>query len=98
MSMNLNAKIGEEVIVLRQTPSQISYMCIIQPDGSIPSILTGNKAKHAMQIYLKWLEYDADGIWENSEDLKIATQNIKKETEDIIERMRNSKKIEVWVS
>ena len=68
MSVNLHCN----VIELRQTPTQITDMCMVQADGTIPWELTGKKAKHALWIYIKWLEgqngnyasvEDADEHW-----------------------------------
>lgn len=32
----------------------ITDMCLVQADGTIPSVVTGKKAKQALMIYLVW--------------------------------------------
>jgi hypothetical protein len=52
MSMNLNCN----TVCLRQTPTHVTDMCMVQADGTVAWELTGKKAKHALWIYIKWLE------------------------------------------
>lgn len=51
MSMNLNCR-GFD---LQQTPTLITNMCMVQPDGTAPWSLKGKKAIHALRIYSRWL-------------------------------------------
>ena len=97
MSMNLNCRLGGTHINLRQTPTQISYMCIVQCDGSMPNELTGNKARHALQIYCKWVEGSLNGMWPSVEALKEANQHNLEEINRIQDIIKSKKKLEVWV-
>ena len=95
--MNLNVTFDGLPGSLRQTSSQISYMCIVQPDGAIPGILTGKKAKHALEIYLQWIRYSLNGVWESEEELRSANAGVKEHIESVRGMIHSSKKIEVWV-
>lgn len=97
MSMNLNAECDGKVIWLRQTPSQISWMCIVQPDGSIPGELTGRKAKHALHIYLQWVKYSTNGTWKDREAEEAATHCSIEEYQRVKKLMDKCKRLRVWV-
>jgi hypothetical protein len=53
MSLNLHCNLIE----LNQAPQLVSQMCMVQPDGSIPAMLKGKKAVHALQIYILWCKF-----------------------------------------
>jgi hypothetical protein len=55
MSMNLHCTLGGNPINLRQTPTRITHLCLVQPNGKVAWRLTGQKAKHALAIYREWL-------------------------------------------
>ena len=95
--MNLNCRLGGERIDLRQTPTQISYMCVVQPNGDVPGEVTGVKAKHALQIYCKWVEGSLNGSWNSAEDLEHARMCAADEIERIQKVIKSRKKLEVWV-
>jgi hypothetical protein len=98
MSMNLNVRFDNIKYDLWQTPTQISYMCIIQSDGNYPEKLTGNKAKQALQIYKVWVLHALNGLWngtpEQYDDKSLA---IEEEISRLDILIKKSKKIEVWV-
>ena len=95
--MNLNFRIDGEKISLRQTPSQITYMCVAQPDGTTPYELKGKKAVHALRIYMQWVKYSINGVWESSEDLQNAEERVKEELEYLESVLMNHKKIVAYV-
>ena len=82
MSMNLHCN----KIDLWQTPTHITYMCMINNDGKIEYELTGKKALRALYIYIEWVKGLCDGVWKKDEDLKNCHDRInfhKKELNEI---------------
>ena len=95
--MNLKCLLSGVHVNLRQTPTQISYMCIVQPDGSLPDELTGKKARHALQIYCKWVEGSLNGVHSKFEDIKMTRQLVYEEIGRIQDIIKSKKRLEVWV-
>jgi thiaminase len=94
MSMNLHCN----KLDLWQTPTQITYMCLVQPDNEIASNVAGKKARHALAIYRKWVEYNQTNIinWQNEYDCA----NYKKCVEEhltAIDKIAKAKDLELWV-
>lgn len=93
MSMNLHCN----QIELRQTPTQITYMCMVQPDGSVSSELTGKKAKHALHIYSEWVKGGLNGVWKDLEDLKLARVLVNEEMVKINKVLESKTKLKVYI-
>jgi len=66
MSMNLHCKQLE----LWQTPTHITYMCVMQDDGKISSNLKGKKARRALYMYRQWVRSCINGVWDDEEERK----------------------------
>lgn len=98
MSMNLYAFADDQEIWLIQTPTQITYMCLVQPDGTIASSLTGIKAKHALQIYLQWRENCLSDRAYSHEEYERYKQEIDEELERIRNTLKTCKKLKVGMS
>jgi len=99
MSMNLHVKFDGEEQILCQTPTQITYMCMVQPDGTCPFYLKGKKAIHALQIYIQWSAYKFNGSWNGSQiDLEILIACTHKHIDFLKEFLKTSKKIEVYIT
>jgi len=56
MSHNLQITIDGEHIDVRQTPSHITFMCMMSPTGWTIH-LKGKKAKQAARAYLAWVQH-----------------------------------------
>ena len=86
MSMNLYCNL----VNLRQTPSRITNMCMVQPSGNVHWELRGKKARHALQIYIKWCEGLAEehGVWEDWEDLDSFREGIGEHVKSVRAAMR----------
>lgn len=82
---------------LRQTPTHITYMCMIQPDGSIPGEVSGVKAKHALQIYAQWSKGRLNDIFTSTEDFENATSYLNEELKLIQEILKSRKKLVVYI-
>ncbi len=76
MSMNLVAFVGKEEVNLYQTPTHITYMCLMNKDGLIEHELTGDEAKRALFLYLEWVKSTNNGVWEDEEALESARQRL----------------------
>lgn len=94
MSMNLHCT-GVE---LRQTPTQVTYMCLVQPDGKIACELKGKKALHAMQIYKEWVKYCRNGVVFNDPQDLIELLVIDKEHLVAVEKAIKNKRLKVWMT
>lgn len=93
MSMNLHC----DVIELWQTPTQITFMCMVQPDGAVPFELKGKKAKHALEIYKQWVRFFTNGkTWKNDISMEQADESVKSHLREIEEATKN-KRIKVYV-
>lgn len=68
MSMNLMC----DELELYQTPTHITYMCLVNKSGLVRPKVTGNKAKRALQMYLRWVQSTIDGVWEDAGALQSA--------------------------
>ncbi len=85
MSMNLIAFIGKEEVDLYQTPTHITYMCLMNKDGLIEHELTGDEAKKALFLYLEWVKSTNNGVWEDEEALESARQSLNYHVKSIME-------------
>jgi len=81
---------------LWQTPTYITYMCVIQPDGSVPIRLKGKKAKHALRIYSQWVKEKLNGVFKDNESFDQTRTYVNEELKRIDEVLK-SKKLEVYV-
>lgn len=97
MSMNLHCKSGGQGIPLRQTPTQITYMCMVQPNGDIPFELTGKRAKHSLQIYIQWIQGSLNRVYNTIEDSNIAREYVNEEINNLRKILNSRKKLEVYV-
>lgn len=89
MSMNLHCS----AIELRQTPTQITNMCMVQADGTVPWELSGKKAKRALWIYIKWLEGSQNGSYDSVEDADKNRKDICAEIKTVEKAMADAKKL-----
>lgn len=68
MSMNLyvvvNNKKVKEII---QTPTYITYMCLMTPDG-VKDGLTGEDAKRGLRCYLEYVKSLSSGVWPKEQE------------------------------
>lgn len=54
---------------LWQTPTDITMMCLTQPNGTIAQEVKGKAVIRALMIYRTWVSYQANGIvFRNIED------------------------------
>lgn len=94
MSMNLYCK-GFD---LRQTPTQITYMCCVQPDGTIHGDMKGKKAIHALQIYKQWIQGSLNRLWHSDEEYELAKESVKEHLRELDAFMKEKgRKINVYI-
>lgn len=70
MSMNLTLTIKGEQQDLVQTPTHITYMCCMTPDG-LCGDLTGVDAKRALFCYAEYVSSLTNGAWRTPEELRM---------------------------
>jgi hypothetical protein len=56
MNTSVHIKVDGEEIPVYQTPSHITYMCLMTPSGWV-SRPRGKQAKRTVRAYLAWAEY-----------------------------------------
>jgi hypothetical protein len=93
MSINLHCKWKGIEVNLDQTPTYITNMCMVQPNGKVCWELTGKKAKHVLQIYCQWLGSNRNGTWKTPEEYIAAHEYIKKRVADIQRVIRSKGKV-----
>ena len=90
--MNLHCNAFE----MNQTPTYITWMCLVQPDGSIPSYLSGKKALHSVQVYKEWIKSRVNGTWPNYEDLQSVKEFVEYHLKLVDDSLKNVKRLKVW--
>lgn len=96
MSMNLNCKSGGVTIPLRQTPTQITDMCMVQPNGKVAWEVSGSKARHALAIYCEWLRGSLNGAYFSAEDANHARNEVSTEIAKIQRVIKKRKVLVVF--
>ena len=88
MSMNLSCEVGGVEVPLQQTPTSVTNMCMVQPDGEVAWELTGQKARHAMFIYIEWLWGTLNGPYADSAEANIRRNAIESQVEALKKQMK----------
>jgi len=96
MSMNLHCRSGGVDVELQQTPTQITNMCLVQLNGKVDWNVTGNKAKHALQIYCQWLEGSLNRVYPSVEYAVNSKNWIFSNIKEIQKVIKSKKKLEVY--
>ena len=104
MSMNLNCNLIE----LWQTPTHITYMCMMDDTGKLGYKYTGKKALAALLRYKEWYENRMIKIFEYEQECGASEQELKETQEhhEILKKEFTKKikdieknglsKLEVW--
>lgn len=71
MSMNLVARTVVVPIILWQTPTWVTYACLMDSEGRIGQ-RSGMAAKRAMHIYLAWVVSHLDVVYRSTEEFEAA--------------------------
>lgn len=96
MSMNLQASVDGDSIFLYQTPSYITFMCLLDTDNEVKNELSGKKAIHALHLYMQWVQFLADGVFRTREQAVDAKNNISAHIEKITGLLETTRTIKVW--
>lgn len=75
MSMNLYAKINGVKLDLWQTPTYITYICLMHHDG-IHNDVTGQDAVKALMCYQEWVSHNLDGVWTDEEEYEFMKERV----------------------
>ena len=95
MSMNLHCCTKSGQIELWQTPTCVTYMCLVDSEGAIRNEVRGKEARRALQIYLRWVDNFTNGAWENQEDLDDARERVREHKHWVLE-IAKDKTLRVW--
>lgn len=93
--MNLTLKVDGRDIELWQTPTYITYMCLMDSDGKYSTKTNPEEAKRAIQLYLTWVDSTTNGVWESSEALNEAHEYLNYHKKEILKELKSFKTIEV---
>jgi hypothetical protein len=96
MSMNLCVEFDGRQFELRQTPTSVTRMCLVDAEGCC-STRTGNKAKRAIQIYKQWLLGTLNGVWFTQEELDDARNSVNDHLNELLTDMARAKIIEAYM-
>ena len=96
MSMNLYIKVDGECLNVYQTPTHITYMCLVNSKNEIKPSITGKKALRVVYAYLYWVDSTSDGIYETIEDAQCQRSVVRKHREYILGALLEHKKLEVY--
>lgn len=98
MSMNFNIYKGKptkhcDKFNCWQTPTVITEMIMVQPDGSVAWELTGKKALHSIEIYKRWVMGKTNGVWNSTEELNEMRNTIIDHLEELEEFLGDKKNV-----
>lgn len=93
--MNLTLKVNGRNIELWQTPTYITYMCLMGSDGKHSDKTEIEEAKRAIYCYLTWVKSTANGVWGNHEDYLYAREQLNNHVKEILDELKSAKTIEV---
>ena len=96
MSMNLYIKVDGECLKVYQTPTYITYMCLVNSKNEIKPSITGKKALRVVYAYLYWVDSTSDGVYENIEAAEYQRSVVRKHREYIAGALLEHKKLEVY--
>jgi len=99
MSMNLHCDVGGLKIDLIQTPTYVTYMCMVQSDGKISGQVTGKEAKRALYIYLEWVKFGISYQWpsKNGDERQLNKELVDGEILKINKILKSKGKLEVYL-
>jgi DUF1680 family protein len=97
MSMNLHC----DQIELQQTPTYITYMCMVDSDGEVQGELTGKNARRALEIYCFWRLYQGQVAFNQDNGNKDFLDRAREEVKTIKEMFKQEtslKALRVYIS
>ena len=74
MSLNLTCNQHE----LWQTPTHITYMCLMQHNGNVEVPANKRDKLRALYCYQEWIRAQSNGVWEDQE----AHENLRTQIQD----------------
>jgi hypothetical protein len=93
MSLNLEC----DKIALAQTPTYVTRMCMMRPDGEMSWQFRGQNAKRAIHIYCNWRLSEAqDAFNKDNETYKDFFDGVQKEVAKI-RKVLKKELVKVWV-
>ena len=96
MSMNLYIRVDGKDLNVYQTPTHITYMCLVDSNGKIKPEVYGKKALRAIHTYLLWVDQKSDGVYEDAAHAKSAKNYVEEHKKYILDSISSFKKLEVY--
>jgi len=84
MSINLHMEVKRIKIDLWQTPTFITYMCLVNDKGKVRGAVKGKEARRSLYIYLEWVRSHASGMFKSSEDANDARLTVNEHLEELL--------------
>ena len=96
MSMNLHITANGEELYVYQTPTHITYMCMMSEDGTIADELKGEKARRAIAGYILWFKSRLDDVYQSEADRKGVSAAVYEHIDFIKSATKNIEAVEVF--
>lgn len=96
MSMNLYIRFDGKNIDVHQTPTYITYMCLMTADGSKDK-MTGNEARRAVLCYVEYLKGKMNGSYTSIDEMNNWCDPIKAHIASVLSELREAKRVEVYM-
>ena len=88
MSMNLTVECGGAYLDLWQTPTYITYMCVMNSAGQTGT-LTGDDAIRALHMYLTWVKNSLNGVWNDKQAYQDTIERVQDEVDNVKNFLQN---------
>ena len=93
--MNLTLEVNGRDVELWQTPTYITYMCLMDADGKCSTKTELLEAKRAIYCYLTWINSTTNGVWASSQEHEAARANVNRHVKEVLQELKSAKTIEV---
>lgn len=92
MSMNLYITFDGRKQEVYQTPTHITYMCLMT-DSGFSCELKGKNARRSVRCYVEYLMGSCDGIYYSQEEYDDHVLPIRKHAKEILDGLEKAKKV-----
>ena len=96
MSMNLHITAGCEDIFVYQTPTHITYMCMMDGSGKVAGELKGAQAMRAIACYIEWVKSRGNGVYKSHKEAEEIRRDISEHIAHIKSATKNIKAVSVY--
>jgi hypothetical protein len=93
--MNLTLEVNGRDVELWQTPTYITYMCLMDANGKYSTKTELLEAKRAVHCYLTWINSTTNGVWDSSQEHEEARATVNRHVKEVLQELESAKTIEV---